>query len=333
MVNVDEIDKLILTFLGINGGASGPQISSRLTEMDKAITGRAVLQRIKRLKENNIIQGYTTILRPDLIEEKTSIVLLLKFKTSAKPFEIERLDTYLSESTFCLSAARLEEEEFDYICCLVFDTERQSYLQLLVIRRAFLDLLFAHKIFKSRIVKQVPHTFTYDHSFEARRKRVPSARLGLADIKEGKKIQDKLQQFMDDLIISIDVKHVRLWLIEEGTDKLVPALHSDASGTGPAEYEYVSRSKINIELMLEATKPVLSNDIARDFNISVVNRLIGEGMKSYGGYPLVHGNQIIGILEIFGDRELSPAEFELVEILSSELTYEITVIRCGPKRS
>jgi DNA-binding Lrp family transcriptional regulator len=68
MVKLDEIDKLILTFLCINGAASGPQISSRLTEMDKAITDRAVLQRIARLKEKNIIQGYATILHPDIIE-------------------------------------------------------------------------------------------------------------------------------------------------------------------------------------------------------------------------------------------------------------------------
>jgi GAF domain-containing protein len=81
--------------------------------------------------------------------------------------------------------------------------------------------------------------------------------------------------------------------------------------------------------MLEVTKPVLSNDIARDFHISMVNELINEGVKSYGGFPLVHENQIIGILEIFGGRDFSPAEFELAEILSSELSDEITTIRFG----
>jgi GAF domain-containing protein len=53
--------------------------------------------------------------------------------------------------------------------------------------------------------------------------------------------------------------------------------------------------------MLETTRPVLSNDIATDFNITIVNWVIGEGVKSYGGYPFVHENQIIGILEIFSD--------------------------------
>jgi GAF domain-containing protein len=110
---------------------------------------------------------------------------------------------------------------------------------------------------------------------------------------------------------------------------LAPVFHSDTSGTDPAQYEYVSRSKINIELLLEVTKPVLSNDIAKDFHISIVNWLISEGVKSYGGFPLVHENQIIGILEIFGDSHFSPAEFELTEILSSELSDEIINIRFG----
>ena len=177
MVKLDEIDKVILTLLGKNGTASAPQISNKLTEMDKSITDRAVLQRIKRLQEEKIIQGYTTILNPDMIAEKSSIVLLLRFKPSAKPIEIERLDSYLTEASFCLSAARLEATAgFDYICHLVFGTERQFYLQLLVLRRAFVDLIFAVQIIKSRIVKQIPYTFSFDHSFETRKKRVPSTK-------------------------------------------------------------------------------------------------------------------------------------------------------------
>jgi DNA-binding Lrp family transcriptional regulator len=247
MVKLDEIDKLILTLLGINSAASASQISNKLREMDKTITDRAVLQRIARLKEKKIIQGYTTILQPDIIAEKTSRTLLFKFKTSAEHFEIEELNTYLSESTFCLSAARLEAAEFDYICYLVFDTERQFDLQLLVIRRAFVDLILAHKIIKSRIVKQVLYTFSYDHSLEARRRREPSAKLGLAEIKEGKNIQVKLQRFIDDLLRSIDLKHVRLWLLEKSTDKLAPTFHSDASGTDPAELSTYQDPKLTLK--------------------------------------------------------------------------------------
>jgi hypothetical protein len=239
------------------------------------------------------------------------------------------INTYLSESTFCLSAARLEATtEFDYICYLVFDTERQFNLQLLILRRAFEDLILDQRIIKSRIVKQIPYTLSFDHSLETRRKRIPSAKLGLEEAKESKNIEDKLQHFIDDLVRGFELKHVCLWLMEKSTDELHPVFHSVASGTDlpEYEYEYVSRSKIKIELMLDTAEPVLSNDIARDFNITAVSRVIGEGVKSYGGYPLIHKNRIIGILEIFGNRRFSPAEFELAEILSSELSVEIVSV-------
>jgi DNA-binding Lrp family transcriptional regulator len=320
----------VLALLGKNSRATGSELSKELSEMNISLTDRAVLQRIARLHKKKTIQGYTTILHPDITAEKTSIVLLLKFKTSAMSTKIDALNTYLSESTFCLSAARLEAGAgFDYIGHLVFDTERQSILQLHVIRRIFEDLIFDHKIIKTRMVKQVPYTFSFDHSLEERRKRIPSAKLGLGEIKESKVIEEKLQQFIDEVVRSFDLKHVCLWLLEEHTDKLAPVFHSSVSGIDPAEYEYISRSKISIELMLQPMMPVLSNDVARDFKITVVNQLIGEGLKSYGGYPLVHENQIIGIMEIFGDRKFSPAEFELGEIISSDLSNEIVNIRFG----
>ena len=330
MIELDTIDMSVLALLGKNSRATGSEVSKELSKMHISLTDRAVLQRIARLHKKKTIRGYTTILHPDITAEKTSIVLLLKFKTSAMPTKIDELNTYLSESTFCLSAARLEAAAgFDYICHLVFDTERQFYLQLLVLKRAFEDLIFDQRIIKSRIVKQVPYTLSFNHSLEARRKRIPSAKLGLWEIKENKNIEEKLQQFLDDLVRGFDLKHVRLWLMEKNTDRLVPVLHSYLSGIDPAEYEYISRSKINIELMLQPMMPMLSNDIARDFNITAVNQLISEGVKSYGGYPLVHENQIIGILEIFGDRNFSPAEFELAEIVSLELSDEVVNIRFG----
>ncbi|MGA7367789.1 MAG: hypothetical protein WBX01_01580 [Nitrososphaeraceae archaeon] len=40
MAKLDDIDKVILTLLGIDSAASAPQISNKLTQMDKSITDR-----------------------------------------------------------------------------------------------------------------------------------------------------------------------------------------------------------------------------------------------------------------------------------------------------
>lgn len=330
MIKLDEIDKEILTLLGRNGRTSGSQISKDLTiVMNKSMTDRMALQRIDRLENRKIIQGYTTILNSDIVAEKTSIMLLLKFVTSAEPTKIDKLNAYLSGSSFCLTAARLSGGGiFDYICHLVFDTERQFYLELNVLSRAFGDLISDHLVNKSTIVKQVPYTISFDRTLEARKKWMSSIKLGLEEIYESKKIKDKLQQFVNDFMGCFGARYVCLWLIDRNANELMPAFFSDIDGD-QYEYEYVSIDKININLLLETMKPVLSNNIARDFKITSVNWITGKGVKSYAGYPLIQENRVRGVLEMYGDKNFSSAEFELAEVLSSELAAELVNIGSG----
>jgi DNA-binding Lrp family transcriptional regulator len=332
MIKLDEIDKEILTLLGRNGRTSGSQISKDLTTvMNKSMTDRAALQRIDRLENRKIIQGYTTILNSDIVAEKTSIILLLKFVTSAERTKIDKLNAYLSGSSFCLTAARLSGGGggiFDYICHLVFDTERQFCLELNVLYRAFGDLISDHLVNKSTIVKQVPYTISFDRTLEARKKWMSSIKLGPEEIYESKKIKDKLQQFVNDFMGCFGARYVCLWLIDRDADELMPAFFSDIAGD-QYEYEKLSRYIINIGLILQTMTPVLSNDLARDFKITIVNWITGKGVKSYAGYPLIQENRVRGVLEMYGDKNFSSAEFELAEVVSSELAGELVNIGYG----
>lgn len=120
-----------------------------------SLTDRAVLQRIARLQERKIIQGYTTILDPSILAEKNTSIILLKFVTSVEKIEIERLDAYLTGASFCLSAARLggAAEEFDYFCQLVFDSQKQFDLMLGIVLREFGRMISEYVIYQSKIIK------------------------------------------------------------------------------------------------------------------------------------------------------------------------------------
>ena len=124
MITIDEVDKEILAVLGRSGRATALQISKDLATIGIFMTDRRVQQRIARLVEKKVIQRYTTILDYDLVTEKTCKLLLLKFLSSSTPTRIEELNEYLATSSYCLAAARLSAGEFDYVCHLVFDTER-----------------------------------------------------------------------------------------------------------------------------------------------------------------------------------------------------------------
>ena len=97
-----------LLFWAKNSRSNAPKISKELSEMQISLTDRAVLQRIERLEEKRIIQGYTTILYSSILAQKSTSMILLKFVPSVERNEIEKLDTYLIEASFCLSATRLE---------------------------------------------------------------------------------------------------------------------------------------------------------------------------------------------------------------------------------
>lgn len=153
MTDLDTIDMDLLALLGKNGRSTAPEISKELSEIHVSLTDRAVLQRIARLQEKKIIQGYTTILNPAILTEKNTSLILLKFATSAERIEIERLDAYLTGASFCLSAARLggAAGEFDYICKLVFDSQKQFDLMLSVILRRFGKMISEYMIYQSKI--------------------------------------------------------------------------------------------------------------------------------------------------------------------------------------
>jgi DNA-binding Lrp family transcriptional regulator len=283
--------------LGKNGRSTGVQISKALSKMRMSLTDRAVLQRIARLEEKKIIQGYTITLNPSIITEKSSHVVLLKFCPSADTVLIEKLDTYLLDSSFCLLAARIDIAEFDHICLMAFDNKRQFDLQLIALLRAFRNLISDHQIVVSEMVKDVPYIISLDHSVEVQKKMV----FAYLNLKKSNTIEDKLHQFVVDIAGCFDAKYVCLWLLDSKTNKLNNAFDSGADAKFPEKYASISES-IDIGSIFQTMSPVLTTDIVNDVKGEVRAWAAKENLRSYAGYPLSRENQVIGVLEIFSDR-------------------------------
>jgi DNA-binding Lrp family transcriptional regulator len=196
--------------LNKNSRSTGVQISKALSKMRISLTDRAVLQRIARLEEKRVIQVYTITLNPSIIPEKSSNVVLLKFCPSADSVLIEKLDTYLLNSSFCLLAARFDDAEFDYICLMVFDNKRQFDLQLIALLRTFRNLISGHQIVISEIVKNIPYIISFDHSVEVQKKML----FAHLNLKESNTIKDKLHQFVVDMVGCFDAKYLCLRLLD-----------------------------------------------------------------------------------------------------------------------
>jgi len=91
---LDEIDKAILVHLGKNARISSYGIAKHLNDLGYDITDRTIRNRLKRLETSNVILGYSSILNPDIIQDKINRTVLLKFKYSLNTSSlIKRLDS------------------------------------------------------------------------------------------------------------------------------------------------------------------------------------------------------------------------------------------------
>ncbi|MGA7367623.1 MAG: Lrp/AsnC family transcriptional regulator [Nitrososphaeraceae archaeon] len=215
MMSLDEIDKGILTLLSRDSRSTARRMSNGLKEMQLQLTERAVLQRIARLEKRGIIQGYTVNLHPDTQTVKTRRILLIRLVPNADELQIGKLNTYLAGSSFCLSAERLVDAAYDYLCLLVFDTARQFDLQLKVIVRAYRELILDYLVCESKVIKDTPFTFSFDKTHEMRRYNVLQA---IQNFNESSNdIEDNLHQLVNH--VSFEAKLVCLWLID--TQELV----------------------------------------------------------------------------------------------------------------
>jgi DNA-binding Lrp family transcriptional regulator len=321
MFSLDSIDNSILALLGKNSRSNAPKISKELSEMQISLTDRAVLQRIERLEEKKIIQGYTTTLDPSILAQKSTCMILLKFVPSVERNEIEKLDTYLIEASFCLSATRLGgAAKFDYSCQLVFDTQKQFELMISVILRRFGRIISECVPCQSEIIKQVPYRVSFDTSLERNTKAVMIS----LSLSENGNMKEKLRQFTNNIFRLFEAKCVCLWLIDKETDELTLTNAYGNYEYIPTEYAEISWSSINIDSILETGKPVLVNDLVNESKSINLDWLMTENVQSYAGYPLKGKDFVVGVLEIFNDITFSPVDFELLqtfsEIVSSELS-------------
>jgi DNA-binding Lrp family transcriptional regulator len=168
MVRIDDIDVSILAFLRINSRTPASQIEEGLAKKGTRISSRSVLNRIKRLEKYGIIQGYTTTLNPRLFEKRENVTILLKFVPHSDNADIEKLSTYLRDTSFCFFAAKLtgEANGYDYACHLVFDTKQQFDLQFKSILDTFSDLILHSQFYKSTIIKESPRGLPSAHELE-----------------------------------------------------------------------------------------------------------------------------------------------------------------------
>jgi DNA-binding Lrp family transcriptional regulator len=318
---LDEIDKIMLSNLGKNGRISSGEIERILQDMGYRITERAIRYRIRKLETSNTILGYSVILNPSFVSNKVNRTIILKFKYSYDASSlIDRLENYTQEASFCVYSARLSGD-FDWICHFVFDSIEQYELESNNFIHRFADLISDFRSYESKAVKLSTYTISEEHDMIERKSRVFKI---LNSLQKYDTLNDKLQFIVESVVKYFDAKFARIWLIDREKKYLMLKFSAGKYKNIHGEFSKVPLDSNKIGPIVRTKKPAISNDVINDPRIRHHEWAKKEKLKSFAGYPLVSKGQSIGVLGMFSEKKLSPADFEILGVFCDQVSKELT---------
>ncbi|MFZ0568412.1 MAG: GAF domain-containing protein [Nitrososphaeraceae archaeon] len=311
----------MLSNLGKNGRISSGEIERILQDMGYRITERAIRYRIRKLETSNKILGYSVILNPSFVSNKVNRTIILKFKYSYDASSlIDRLENYTQEASFCVYSARLSGD-FDWICHFVFDSIEQYELESNNFIHRFADLISDFRSYESKAVKLSTYTISDEHDMIERKSRVFKI---LNSLQKYDTLNDKLQFIVESVVKYFDAKFARIWLVDREKKYLMLKFSAGKYKNIHGEFSKVPLDSNKIGPIVRTKKPAISNDVINDPRIRHHEWAKKEKLKSFAGYPLVSKGQSIGVLGMFSEKKLSPADFEILGVFCDQVSKELT---------
>lgn len=318
---IDEIDKVILSSLSKNARIPAADIANNLKNMRFKITERAIRYRLRRLEENNIVLGYSAIFNPSLTSEKINRTIMLKFRfTKDSHILIDRLNKYVEEAAFCVYSARLNGD-LDWVCHFIFDSIEQYELESDNFLHRFAELITDYRSYESSTIKASPYVIFDEQQLNERKWRVYRI---LNSLKENENLSVKLQFIAESLVRYFDAKFARIWLLDKDKKNLILKYSAGKYKNIKGEFSKVSIDSNKIGPIIKTHKPAITNDVPNDPRIRHPDWAKKEKLRSFAGYPIMYRYKSIGVLALFSEKYLSPADFELLGIFCDQVSKELS---------
>jgi DNA-binding Lrp family transcriptional regulator len=321
----DKIDRMILYHLGKNARISSSEIAQNLHEAGLEITDRAIRQRLSRLENSNVILGYSAMLNPRFISESSKIskTVLIKFRLSAKSRTlIERLEAFVQDSIFCVYSARLSGD-FDLACHFIFESAEQFDLENSTLLQRFADLIADYRVYDSKALKIHPYSVYDEHELSEMKRQINSI---LNSLKRFDDLKERLQATVESLVEHFQASFARLWIVDKEKRNLILRFSAGKYRNIEGEFSKISIDSVKVGQIAKTKKPIISNDVVSDPRIKHHDWAKKEKMQSFAGYPLMHKGKIIGVLAMFSEKKLSPAEFEILGLFCDHISKELSML-------
>lgn len=318
---IDEIDKIILHNLVKNARTSSIELTKILNNLEYIITERAVRYRLKKLEKEGVILGYSTLINHSYINDKINKTVLLKFKiVKDQSVLIERLKKYVNESSFCIYSCKVQGE-YDFICHFIFDSIEQFDLEIDNFINQFSNLISDLRTLDALLIRFANYSGFDDQDTTLRKLEIYKI---LNSLKREGKLNNKLQFIVDSVVKYFNASFARIWILDKDENSLILKCSAGKYTRCDGEFSKIPVNSNKIGYVFTTKKPVISNDIANDSRIKYPQWARQENLKSFAGYPLRYNEKSIGVLAMFSEKKLKPADFELLGIFCNDISKELS---------
>ena len=132
-----------------------------------------------------------------------------------------------------------------------------------------------------------------------------------------------LQSCAEAVVRHLDAASARIWVSTK--DQQFLELHASAGTDADPDgaHRLVPVGQSGIGLIAEERRPHVTNDLIDDPALSDRDRVRGERLMAFAGFPLLAGGEVVGVLAIFSREPISQAATETLATVSDTIAQSI----------
>ena len=322
---LDEIDKIILSYLVKDARISSIEIKKQITNLGFQITDRTVRNRISEFVKKKIVLCYSAILNPELItNNKINRTILLKFKYSKNSENlIKLLKQYVQESPFCIYASKLNDD-FHWICHFVFDSIEQYEIESINFLNRFGELISDYRTYESINLKLSPYSIYDNNNLDDIERKTKVFQI-LNSLKKYDNLNDRLHKTVEYVVKYFNAYFARIWFVDKNKTNLILRFSAGKYTRIDGEFSKVSlHDSLQLGPAIRKKKPFVTNDLPHDPLTRHPEWVKKEKLISFAAYPLLYKQEAVAVLAIFSRKKFSTIDFELLGIFCNHLSNDLT---------
>jgi signal transduction histidine kinase len=139
----------------------------------------------------------------------------------------------------------------------------------------------------------------------------------------GANLREGLQRCVTALVAHLDAAVAGIWILNEPAQLLELQASAGQSAHRDGSPSRVPVGRRTVGRIAQERQPYLTNQVIGDPRVVDQDWAHREGMVAFAGYPLVVGDQVVGVLSLFARQALTEATVEALETAASGIALGI----------